>query len=251
MSPLAGVWCGLLGVPVGAFLNVVVERTPDRVPLRGLVEGEASPPHAWLGVPVQPWLLRGRRPDAGERRTRWLVVELLTAAAFLLVGLRFGETTVVVPLLFLAAGLVAVSVVDLEHLRIPDRITFPTLGLVGLGIVGASLEQGVAGAISGAVVGAIAYFLLLLLAHLVSPRGMGFGDVKLALLLGAALGWLGWSEAEPVLGPLGLVLDALVAGCVLGVVFGVGDRLVTKRTDGFPFGPSLAIACLGVLLLVA
>ena len=248
MNGLAGVWCAALGVPVGSFLNVVIDRTPDKAPLRGVVEGEPSPPHLWLGVPVQPWLLRGKGPEAGARRERWLAVELVTAAVFLAVGLQFGSTSALVPLLTLAAGLVAISFVDLEHLRIPDRITFPTLVVTAGGVLGASLQQGHGDALWGAVVGAVAYFLLLFLAHLASPRGMGFGDVKLALPMGLVLGWVGWTAKEPTLDALRLVLWALVLGCVLGVVFGLGDRLVTRRQDGFPFGASLAAACLVVLL---
>ena len=93
------------------------------------------------------------------------------------------------------------------------------------------------------------YFGLLLVAHLVSPRGMGFGDVKLALLMGMFLGWLGWAPDEQVVGPVRLVLYALVLGCVLGVVFGLAHRVLTKEREGFPFGPSLAVACLVVLVL--
>lgn len=237
---------GALGVPVGAFLNVVVERVPDRTPLRAAVEGDPTPPRSWLGVPVQPWLLRG--PGAGERRTRWLAVELATALVFATFGARFGDTSVVLPLLVLGAALVAVTFVDLEHLRIPDRITFPALGLGLVGVVAVSLQHDRTGPIRGALTGAVLYFLLLLLPHLAYPRGMGFGDVKLALVMGLFLGWLGWERGEEVLGPLRLVLYALMAGCLLGVVFGLVHAAVTRRRGEFPFGPALAVACVVVLV---
>lgn len=249
MSVLAALWAGALGVPVGAFVNVVVERVPERLPLRASTPGELNPPRRWLGVPVQPWLLRGR--GSGHRRLRWLFVELATAAVFAAIGARFGTTSVMVPLLVMGAGLVAVSVVDLELLRIPDRITFPTLGLCAVTMVIASVERSATGALSGAVLGAFAYFVLLLLAHLVSPRGMGFGDVKLALLMGLVLGWLGWDPDEAVLGPLRLVLRALVFGSIFGVVFGVTHQVITRRRGEFPFGPSLALGCLLVVLTVS
>lgn len=243
---VAAVAAGLAGVPVGAFLNVVVERTPHRTPLRAVVDAEEDPPRSWLGVPVQPWLLRGALPG---RRPRRLAVELATVVVFAVLGASFGATEAVLPLLALGAALVAVSFVDLEHYRIPDRITFPALALCGVGVVVTSATLGITDALAGAAIGAVGYFLLLLVAHLISPRGMGFGDVKLALLMGLFLGWVGWAPDETVIGPLRLVLNALVLGCVIGVVFGLGHRVVTKEREGFPFGPSLAAGCLLVLVL--
>lgn len=235
-----------VGVPVGAFLNVVVERTPDRVGLRAAGPDLAVPDaERWGPVPVHPFLLA---PTRTGRPRRWLAVEVTTALAFALVAGRYGDTWSVLPLLALVAGLVALSYVDLEHLRIPDRITFPTLGVVVVGAVGASLEAGVPETLRGALIGSGAYFTLLLLPHLAAPQGMGFGDVKLALLMGFALGWVGWHPAAPVAGPVRLVLYALMLGCLVGVVFGLVHRAVTRRRGEFPFGPSLAIACLVVVL---
>jgi leader peptidase (prepilin peptidase)/N-methyltransferase len=237
---------GLAGVPVGSFLNVVVERTPDRLPLRAVVADDPHPSQAWLGVPVQPWLLRGG--SSGERRPRWLAVELATVVVFAALGARYGGSTVVVPLLVLGAGLVAASAVDLEHLRIPDRITFPTLALAVPVMVAVSISHDATGALRGAVVGSVSFFVLLLVPHLAYPRGMGFGDVKLALLMGLYLGWLGWQPDSQVLGPVRLVLDSLTLGCLLGVVFGIGHAVVTRRRGEFPFGPALAAACLVVAI---
>jgi leader peptidase (prepilin peptidase)/N-methyltransferase len=229
---------GLAGIPVGAFLNVAVERVPDRRPLR-----EGNP--AWLGVPVQPWLLGDRR---GPRRR--LAVELATAATFAVLAAKWGDTSVVLPMLVLGAALVAVSFVDLEHLRIPDRLTFPALAVAVPLIVGVSIERGATDALGGAGVGAAAYFAILFVAHLVSPRGMGFGDVKLALLLGLYLGWVGYRDDETVAGPLQYVFYALMLACLLGIAFGLAHRAITHDRTGFPFGPTLALGCVVVLLWV-
>jgi leader peptidase (prepilin peptidase)/N-methyltransferase len=235
---------------VGSFLNVVVDRVPDRAPLRGPREGEACPPTEIGAVPFQPWLLRRGRAagDAAALPRRWLWVELLTAVVFALLAARYGDDLAVVPLLVLGAGLVAVSVIDLQLLRIPDRVTFPALAASVPLIVVVSARDDTTDALRGALVGAVAYFVMLLLPHLVYPRGMGFGDVKLALLMGMFLGWLGWSESHPVMGPVQLVLYGLMLGCALGVVFGLLSAVVTRRRGEFPFGPALALACLVVAL---
>ena len=246
MNAAVAIGLGVLGIPVGSFLNVVIDRVPDKVPLRGARDGEPCAPIAVAAVPLQPWLGRGGRHDGAALPRRWLVVELATAVVFALFGARFGDDLRVIPLLVLGASLVAVSVIDLQLLRIPDRVTFPTLALA-VPLVGlASLRYDDGEAFVAALVGAVAYFLLLFVPHLVYPRGMGFGDVKLALVMGLYLGWLGWSESHPLGGPIQLVLYGLMLGCLLGVVFGLLSAVVTRRRGEFPFGPALALACVVV-----
>lgn len=242
---------GALAVPVGAFLNVVVDRIPDRAPLTGSREGEACPPVEVLGVPFQPWILRAGGGSGRALPRRWLWVELLTVAVFLAFAVAYGEESRIVPLLVLGASLVAVSVIDLQLLRIPDRVTFPTLAVAIPLVLAVSVREDAVDAFIGALVGSVTYFLALLIPHLVYPRGMGFGDVKLALLMGLFLGWLGWSAAYPVIGPIRLVLYALILGCALGVAFGGISAVVTRRRSEFPFGPALAMGCVVVLLFAS
>lgn len=254
MSALNIVAAGALGVPVGSFLNVVIERSPSATGLRAEVprsaEGDDTasvpPISSWLGIPVHPWILR--RGSRSGLPGRWLQAELATVAVFAVLTARYGEELAVVPLLILGASLVAVTFVDLEHLRIPDRITFPTLGLLSVSIVAVSIRNDAETTIRAAVVGALVYFGLLLLPHLVSPRGMGFGDVKLALPMGMVLGWVGWHPLAPTVGPLRLVLYALMLGSFLGVAFGLLHAALTRRKGAFPFGPALAFGCLIVVL---
>ena len=73
------------------------------------------------------------------------------------------------------------SAIDLELYRIPDRLVFPTLAIAVPGVVLISLQKDVPEAIPRALVGSATFFGLLLVFHLISPRGMGFGDVKLGL----------------------------------------------------------------------
>jgi leader peptidase (prepilin peptidase)/N-methyltransferase len=254
MSVATVLLAGAAAVPIGSFLNVVIERSPTTIGLRAevpeSVDGDAAPvvPRTtkWLGVPVHPWILR--RGSRAELPERWLLAELSTVAVFMVLATRYGDQAAILPLLVLGASLVAVTFVDLEHLRIPDRITFPTLGLLGVSLVAVSIHLDAEARIRSALVGSVVYFVLLLLPHLVSPKGMGFGDVKLALVMGLALGWVGWHQDAPTLGPLRLVLYALMLGSLLGVVFGLAHSVVTKQRGAFPFGPALALACLVVVI---
>jgi len=241
----------VLGLLVGAVSNLLIDRVPDKVALHGPREGEVTVPSSWLGVPAQPWILRfGRSPD-GPLPTRWLWVELVTVAAFAELAVKYGETWALAPLLLLVACLITVSVIDLQVQRIPDRITFPTFVLSVPAIVAVSIVEDVTDAIPAALIGAACYFLFLFVTHLIYPAGMGFGDVKLAAVMGLYLGWLGWTDALPVAGPLRLVFYALMLGCILGVVFGLVVQIATRRRGAFPFGPALALGCYVVVLFAS
>jgi leader peptidase (prepilin peptidase)/N-methyltransferase len=245
------VGAGLLGLLVGPVLNVLIDRVPYKVSLTGPREGEVVAPRSWAGIPAQPWVLRWGKGPGDGLPARWLWVEVVTVAAFAELAVQYGDSLVLVPLLVLAACLVTVSVIDLQLQRIPDRITFPTLAIAVPLIVAVSAYYDADEAIRAALVGSGTYFLLLFITHMIHPAGMGFGDVKLALVMGLYLGWLGWDLDYPVLGPVRLVLYALVIGCVLGVVFGLAMRAITKDRGGFAFGPALAIGCFVVVLFAS
>ncbi len=187
----------------------------------------------------------------GELPIRWLWVEIVTLAAFAELAVQYGDSSVLIPLLVLAACLVTVSVIDLQLQRIPDRITFPTLAAALPLIVAVSVQRDATETIRGALIGSAAYFLFLFVTHLVYPAGMGFGDVKLALVMGLYLGWLGWQPDYTVAGPVRFVLFALMLGCIIGVVFGLVMRAVTKERGAFPFGPALAVGCFVVVLFAS
>ncbi len=210
---------------------------------------------ALLGVLVSPYLLRlvvqvpamatvGYVSDEDPTitpSTRERAVRVLTPAAFALMALRWEATSVLVPFLFLAAVLVVISLIDLEHYRIPDRIVFPALGISAGLIAFVSVFEGFDTVfLRNAVIGSVAYFVLLLVPHLIYPKGMGFGDVKLALLMGLYLGWI---YADPFRS-VALIMWALVLGSLLGVLAGVGFGIIRGRRAEFPFGPALALGCL-------
>jgi leader peptidase (prepilin peptidase) / N-methyltransferase len=224
------------GLALGSFLNVVSARVPLR---RSLVHpGSAcmscGTPLAWYdNIPVLSYLLlRGRcRNCRATIPWRYPLVELVTA---LLVGacvLAFGFTAQAAVAAFFCAALVAVSVVDLERRLVPNRIVLPAAAivLVAQTLLFPSPEWALA---------AFGAALFLFLAALAYPAGMGMGDVKLALLLGAMLG-----RTVPV-AMMGGMIAALVPSVVLLVRHGSAARKM-----GIPFGSFLALG--GIVALFA
>ena len=163
-----------------------------------------------------------------------LLVELTTAAVFGAMAWRIGLRPALGVYLLGSASLVALSVIDLQHYRLPNRLVFPTLGLVVVGVGLVSGLSGDLGAASIAYLGGLAYFAILMVCHLISPRGMGMGDVKLAAVLGVLLAWI-----APALVLLGLLISCLIGSIAGGVVFAI-----RRRNSGFPFGPALAAGTL-------
>ncbi|MCC6437603.1 MAG: prepilin peptidase [Acidimicrobiales bacterium] len=188
-----------------------------------------------------PEARRGLRP--GSRRTLGCSVAhaLLWAAA----GWRWGASPETVAFLALFSMLLVVSVIDIEHSRIPDRISLPSMFVAAVVVVIASLVGGDGPRLFAALLGAGLFFGGLGLAHLLSPRGMGRGDVKLSVVLGLALGWVSGRPSDAVLLVLVAFFGASVAGTGVGLVLLVRRR----RNAPYPFGPSLVAGTVAVLLL--
>lgn len=237
--------CFLLGLLLGSFANVVIARVPEG---RSVV----TPPSACPGcgariaardnVPVVSWLLlRGRCRSCGQQiPVRYPLVELATGIAFALVAARLGLVFALPAFLLYTWTLIVVAVIDARTRRIPNRLTYPlTPALVALFVVAALLEGEPSAALRAVGGGLVAFAALLVLA-LISPRGMGMGDVKLAAFIGVGLGYLGW--AHVLLGVFGaFVLGGVVALALIAV------RL-RGRKDHLPFGPYLAAAALLAVL---
>jgi leader peptidase (prepilin peptidase)/N-methyltransferase len=220
----------IAGLLIGSFLNVVIARVPEG---RSLWRpGSACPgcgaAIAWHdNIPVLSFLaLRGRcRACSVPIPWRYPIVETLTAALFAAAAWRFGPTLDAVAAAALLAGLVAITVVDLEHQIIPDVLSLP-------GILAGVLANLATGrlpwleSIMGVLVGGGVFLAIIL----VSGGGMGGGDMKLGAMLGAFLGW------KVVLLSM---LVAVVAGGILAVaLIATGVR---GRKDPIPFGPFLAL----------
>ena len=199
--------CALLGLLVGGYLPAVVRwaADPDDVAASGWVTGPAC------------------------------------AAVFALLAWRVGASPVLPAYLYLAAVGVALVVIDLAVHRLPDRLTFPSYALVAVLLAGASLLDGDQDALVRAVVGAVVLFGSYYLLAVVAPGGLGFGDVKLAGVLGAVLGFAGWAP---------LLMGALL-GFLYGGVVSAGLLLARRptRKTRVPFGPFMVAGALTALCL--
>jgi leader peptidase (prepilin peptidase)/N-methyltransferase len=193
------------------------------------------------GVGLAAIVARVPEPRAVSWAPR-LAIALATALAFLAAALRFGTTAELPVYLWVFAGLVTVSAIDLRFRRLPDVVVAPIFvgALAGMAVVAIVRADG--GPLVRALFGALLYFLLLFVPHLISPRGMGFGDVKLGAVLGLSVGWL----APDVLATVTLVFTAGILGMVLGLVVGLLYRAGWKGT--FPLGPALALGAFTVIL---
>lgn len=235
------VGCGLLGLAVGSFLNVVIYRVP-----RG--ESVAHPrshcPRCGKyirgrdNIPLISWIiLRGRCRDCGENiSVRYPAVEVLTGALFAGVGVRLGPHVEVAAYLALVATLVALSAVDLEKLILPKRIVYPGLTLVSILLLAASAHDDSWVRLETGALCAAAWFVLFFLMNFASPRVLGFGDVRLAPLLGLSLGWFGVWYA--VVG----FFAANLIGAVIGVILLATGRVA--RRQPVPYGVFLALGTL-------
>lgn len=251
MSSLTQLWPVLagfgavFGLAIGSFLNVVVHRVPAGLSV-------VSPPSACPkcerpirgtdNVPVLSWfLLRGRCRDCAlPISVRYPVVEATTGLLFLAVVLRFlpsaatgaaliGHALVLIALLYLMAVSVALTLIDLDTHTLPNRIVLPMYPVLAvLLLVSSALTGDWIAALRGlgglALLGGV--YLALAIAV---PRGMGFGDVKLAGALGLVLAYLGW-------GPLAVgAFGAFLLGGTFGIVLLAIRR--AGRSTGIPFGP--------------
>jgi leader peptidase (prepilin peptidase)/N-methyltransferase len=226
------VFAGILGLLIGSFLNVVVWRVP-----RG--ESVVRPPSACpqCGKPIRPrdnvpvlsWLLlRGRCRDCGAAISRrYPLVELTTAALFVVMALRFGWDAALPAYLYLTAVGIALALIDIDVHRLPDALTLPSYPVAAVLLGLASIHE--PHALLRAVLGGLAMFAAYFALAFAYPAGMGFGDVKLSGVLGLYTGWLGW--------------DVWTAGLLLGFfaggLFGIALIALGKggRKTKVPYGP--------------
>lgn len=230
--------CAALGLAVGSFLNVVIYRVPRH---RSIVAPRSACPSCGTtianrdNVPVLSWfVLHGRCRTCGNPISfRYPLVEAATAALFAGVALRFGATAPLPAYLVMTAGLIALACIDVEMRLLPRVIVYVVLVLVGALLLGASAYSSHWHAMWVAAACAVGWFVLFFGLNRADPRMLGFGDVRLALLLGLGLGWLG-------VVPL---LFGFFAANVIGLAFGL-TLMATRRWSWnakIPYGTFLAL----------
>ena len=241
VTGLALVLAAVFGLVIGSFLNVVTWRVPRG---ESIVKPGSHCPSCchdlgWRdNIPVVSWLLLGGecRYCGARISVRYPATEVMTALVFVALTLIIGVHWSLPAYLWLGGAGVALAIIDIEHKRLPNAITLPSYVAVGaLLLLPAIIDgqwDGYLRAWLAAIVLGAAYFGL----ALIYPKGMGMGDVKLAGVLGLALGWLGWSELI-VGGFLAFVLGS-VGGVIVMVATGSG------RKAKIPFGPYMLVGAL-------
>lgn len=233
----------VLGVTVGSFLNVLIYRLPRNLPYiagRSFCPSCKSRIKFYDNIPLLSYLiLRGRcRSCNAPISFRYPLVELLNGAAYLFFISHYGLTPSAAVYAALSSILIAIFFIDLEFQIIPDRLTIPGMAL-GLGASFLPGGIGIVASIIGLLVGGAALYLVALLGDwLFKKESMGGGDIKMAAMLGAFLGW------QKV---LLMFIGAAVIGLVMAIVWMMLSRRV-RRSRMIPFGPFLAIAAVGTIL---
>ena len=219
----------LVGLVIGSFLNVVIWRVPRH---ESLVRPGSHCPACGAAIrwhdniPVASWLLlRGRCRDCGSHiSVRYPLVEAITGVAFVLAFFRFGVAWELLVAWFFIAAMVAVAFIDYDHMIIPTRIVLPGT-VIGL-VASIALHPQQWWVYLAGSLGAGAFMFAL---AMIWSGGMGPGDIRMALFMGAVLGKY--------------VILALFFAFVLGGLVG-GYLVLSKRCsrkDKIPFGPYLAL----------
>jgi leader peptidase (prepilin peptidase)/N-methyltransferase len=227
----------VLGLLIGSFLTVVVDRVPRGASI-------VSPPSACSAcghrltapdlVPIASWLvLKGTCRHCGARIGREpLIIETANTALFVLFGLKFGADAVLPAYWCLAATLVALVWIDLHEFRLPREISYTGFVISLIVMINAVILADEPRNLWDALLGAGIALAIMAVIYFVSRGGMGDGDVRLAPLLGLHMGYL-----SVAIVPVGLFFGFLI-GAVVGVAM-----LATKkagRKTALPFGPFLA-----------
>jgi leader peptidase (prepilin peptidase) / N-methyltransferase len=266
--------CGVVGLLIGSFLNVVIHRLPvmlqrqwraecaelsgtdlsasspaepfNLVVPRSACRACAAPIAAWQNIPIASYLLlQGRCAACGTRiSARYPIVEALTALMSAAVAWKFGFGVATPAGLLLTWFLIALAFIDIDHQLLPDDLTLPLLwlglllSLWGAGAGAAPIPVDLRTSLIGAIAGYAALWSVYHLFRLATGKeGMGYGDFKLLAALGA---WLGWQMLLPI------VLLAAAVGAVAGfLMLWIQGR---DRATPVAFGPYLAAS--GWLMLM-
>jgi len=228
---------GVFGLLIGSFVGVVVDRVPRK-------ESIVSPPSHCVAceAPIRPYdnipvisyvALRGRCRACHTRiPPRDALLELGTGILFVLLAWRLGSVWALPAYCVFAATAVAISAIDIEHMRIPSAVVYATAALGAPLLVLASAGTHDWSALESAAIGGAGAFATFFALFYAVPKGIGFGDVRFAGLCGGFLGWLGYREVVA-----GFLISFVVAGVPAALLLAMHK---VKRQTKIPFGPFLA-----------
>jgi leader peptidase (prepilin peptidase)/N-methyltransferase len=247
----------LLAAAYGAAVGLLVPRAVYRFAVPSgqgwrAACSEGHPIAGWVGlarcagcavavVPAVPGAAVSEPPLRRWYGPRTAATVLVTALLCAVLASATGARPDLGVWLLITPVLVLLALVDIAVHRLPDILTLPLAAATLLSLGAAALAPGAAGSWTTALYGGLAlggtYFVL----FLINPAGMGFGDVKLALTLGTALGWYGWDT----------VFFGGFAGLFLGALYGAGLLLLrgAGRKTAIPYGPFLSGGALAGVLL--
>jgi leader peptidase (prepilin peptidase)/N-methyltransferase len=253
---------GAFGLLIGSFLNVVIYRVPNGM---SIVSPPSACPHcdtrikSYDNIPVVSWLILGGKCRACKAAIsrRYPLVETGVAVFFAVVviwalvagpgvGTTFGADAIarvfeIAAYLYLAAVSVALALIDLDTHKLPNAIVLPSYLVGAVVLAVAAVTAGDLGALLRAGIGMAALWAAYFVMALVYPGGMGFGDVKLAGVLGLFLGYLGWGQLA-----VG-AFSAFFLGGLFAVILIISGK--AHRKSGIPFGPWMLLgAWAGVFL---
>ena len=234
----------ILGLAVGSFLNVCIDRLPQNKSIVFPPSHCEACQHKLAAkdlIPVFSYLrLRGRCrycQASVPRRLFW--VELATALIFALLCWHYGLSAELGVTIFYACLFIVIFVVDLEQGLILNKVVYPgmVVALLLALLPRPWLTQWIVTGIANAAIGGAIGFALFLLIAIASRGGMGWGDVKLAALIGLATGFP-------------LVFFSIIMGAILGGIVALALVIAKKRKrrQTIPFGPFLAVAAMITLL---
>ena len=237
----------VLGLIFGSFGTVAAYRIPRH---ETIVTGRSKCPNcgrqikAHENIPVVSYLiLRGKCPGCGTRISlRYPLTELVTAVLFALSVVKFDVSVTAAVYAGFFWALVVLTVIDLEHKLLPNRIVYPTFVAGWAGLVAAALIDGDTDRLRSAALGAVVFGGFFFVVAFIYPAGMGGGDVKLAFVLGTFVGYAGG---------VGAVLAGMFLSFLLGGVIGIVAMKLSGagRKTQIPFGPFLALGSVIAIFL--
>lgn len=239
MEYLSLIVTGLFGLAIGSFLNVVIYRLPRKITL---ITGRSRCPHCerqlkWYhNIPVISFLfLTGKCAFcSGKISLRYPIVELLNGLFYVYFYWQFSLSVEFAVYCFLTSALLVIFLIDLDFQIIPDTVTIPGM-VLGLGVSLLPGGVGIIDAVIGLLVGGGSLYAIAVLGDwLFKKESMGGGDIKMAAMLGAFLGWQ-------------KVLFVFISSAVIGLLVSVFLMLFSaklRRERVVPFGPFLATAAM-------